>query len=650
MCGIAGILNYPAASLSREEAVFTTAGMAQRLLHRGPDGAGSFVDASVAFHHRRLAIIDLATGGQPLYNEDRSLVLIYNGEIYNYQELSEQLRSKGHTFRTQSDGECILHLYEEEQGNPERVLRHLRGMFALALYDTVRKRVILGRDRLGQKPLCYFQKGEALWFASTPAALHEAQDAPKQLDLEALGVYFSLGCVPPGATACRGMLKLPPGSLLQFELCPDAEAQRCRVRRYWHLDYSVKCELTFDEAREKFRELFAESVKLRMRSDVPLGVFLSGGLDSALVAWEAGRQLKGEPLRSYTIGFTSRRYDERSLAAITAGELRRDGIDLQPHEKVVNPCDFSLLEKLLAECGEPYADASMLPTYLLSEFTSSEVKLALSGDGADEFFGGYERYLVMRYAQLFDRIPRLLRETIRRTACSVLPDGGERSRSGRMRRLLTAFGAAPQRRYATLLDRCPAEVRKGLFATELTGALSHDAGEFFGRRILNLLAVDPAEQAMELDAMNYLVMDTLPKTDLMSMAASLEVRSPFLDHRLVEFAVSLPAEYKLNKFSRKHLLKAAYSQCLPGTILDRPKKGFGVPVSIWLRGAWHDRAYAMLFEESPLVRENFVSAAGLKKIWQMHCSGRGDYSYLLWHLLVFAIWLKNFRAAPSRMR
>ena len=631
MCAISGIVNIRS---ERDTAEIINA-MNQAQAHRGPDDAGIFCDEKVIFGHRRLSIIDLENGHQPIVTPDGALVLIVNGEIYNFQEMRRDLEKRGHHFQTNTDSECIIHLYEEYG---EDFVNFLDGMFAFALYDTVKHRVILGRDRLGQKPLLYFMDGETLIFASEFAGLMKHPDFPEKLDTYAISDYLSLQYIPSPDTAFRNVRKLPPGHLLCFNLTGNTVSIRC----YWQLDYSIKnSELSIGAAAQELRKLVEKAVEKRLVSDVPLGTFLSGGVDSCIITGITAKMLYPAPCEAFTAGFGNAAYDERSAARRSAELINSVcGGNLRCHEKEIKSDDFDLVLKLLPRFGEPFADASALPFFLLSEFAKSKISVALSGDGADEIFAGYERYLAMRYAEKIYWLPGTLRKMLFAGVAKMLPDKGERTTSGRIKRLLKLFASPEKSGYFNLLDRCPASLKKELFGPAMEKALKHNSAECFTTLDWELISHDKVEKLGELDLKTYLPGDILVKADVASMANALELRSPFMDTAVVEFAARLPMKYKLHGKERKKILKMAFPEFITPELSARPKRGFGVPVAAWLRESWKLPAQEKLFS-SRLISGNFINESTLKRLWDMHQSGEADYSYILWELIVLDLFLEK---------
>ncbi len=618
MCGLAGFINGP------EDADALLRKMTDAIRHRGPDGEGHWHEPGAALGHRRLAVIDLAGGVQPMFNEDASVVVVFNGEIYNYLELRAFLLGRGHTLRTRCDTEVLVHLYEEYA---ERMPEYLSGMFAFALFDRKRRTLFLGRDRLGKKPLLYFQAGSQLVFGSEFSALKAHTEFPAELNTAALGDYLSLQYIPQPETAFQHVKKLPPAHTLVF----DAHTGSVRLRRYWSIDYGKKLDLSLEDAAKELRKKVTESVRRRLMAEVPNGAFLSGGIDSTILCGLMAQLRAPQETEAFTIGFEDPAYDERDTARQAAAHLNTlCGNRLKLNELVVRPGDFELLRTLVKHYGEPYADASMLPTALLCRFAREKLTVCLSGDGADELFGGYERYRFMRCASRFDALPDGIRRAAFSLAAGILPHGGERTRAGRLRRALLSAAETAERRYFRVLDRCPPALKKMLWAPDAPDAARHFLHPF--------TAKDKTERFLELDLATYLPNDILVKVDIASMLSSLEVRAPFLDHELAEFAAALPLEYKLLGSNRKRILKLAFPDLLPPAILNAPKRGFGVPISRWLRENWRGPAQERLLDGC-LQKQNLVHRAALERCFRDHCNERADHGYILFNLLVLEIFL-----------
>ena len=630
MCGIAGIINLNGKPVPEDILIRMNNAQA----HRGPDDHGILIDRNVGLAHRRLSIIDLSQGHQPLGNEDGRIQIVFNGEIYNCLELRRGLEQQGHIFKTHCDTEVIVHLYEEYGA---ACTGKLAGMFAFAIYDSVHRKMLFARDRLGKKPLFYFKNSECFLFSSELGGMKMHPAMPSELNLQAIHDYLSLQYIPCPDTVFKGVCKLPPAHYMELDL----ENGRTVLERYWRADYSAKTDLSFEDAVIKLRKLLFTAVERRLMSDVPLGAFLSGGLDSSIITGIMSR-LSKQPVKTFTIGFNDPKYDERNYARAAAEAINRQAdCPLEYHEKVVDQNDFPVLEKLVDHYGEPYSDASMLPTFLLSKFTREKVTVALSGDGADEVFAGYERYLLIKYSQMLDVIPASLRTVFFGSLRKFLNNGaGERTLSGRLNRTLRIAASSGEHRYLDIINRFKEPLKKQLYGARFDNFSPMDTYEIFKAASKQVTAAGAVEKVMETDLYTYLPGDILTKVDIASMACSLEVRSPFLDHEVVEFAASLPLEYKQRGTSRKHILKEAFKDMLTPELLNRNKRGFGVPLASWFRGSWKSILQERLLE-GRLIKEEFFRKDAVSKMLESHCSSRADFSYPLWSLLLLELFLEQ---------
>ncbi|MBN1864988.1 MAG: asparagine synthase (glutamine-hydrolyzing) [Victivallales bacterium] len=630
MCGICGIFNIDGSSLDRG----ILEAMNNSQVHRGPDGEGLWTGGNVGLAHRRLSIIDLSAGVQPMCNEDSSVFITYNGEIYNHRDLRRILESKGHIFKTSCDTEVVLHLYEEYGKN---CVDLLLGMFAFAIFDTRRRSLLLARDRMGQKPLVYFMlttpdgKPASFVFASEMQALKTHPRMPREINPQALHDYMTLQYVPSPDTIYKVVRKLPQGHILEIAESNPAP----RITQYWRCNFSEKLDIGFDEASTKLQSLLEDAVRKRLMADVPLGAFLSGGIDSTIVV-SLMKKFSLMPIKTFTIGFEDQKYDERSFALVAAGAL-----DTEHRQKVVNPADFNILEKLVRHYGEPFSDASMLPTYLLSQFTCEYVKVALSGDGADEIFAGYYRYLVMNYARIADFMPLAVRKAV----CGILaaplpPKTEERTFWGRARRILEVLSSSRHRRYLDMISRFDEKTKFSVYSADFANLALQDTQRIFDVIAETLSAKNPVEKIMETDLLTYLPGDILAKIDIASMANSLELRSPFMDHRVVEFAASLPLNFKQSRGNRKHILIESFRHDIPQKLRERGKMGFGVPIARWLRNEWKDIARERLLD-GIAVKSNLFNRSTIEKMLDNHCNSKCDNSYPLWSLLVLNLWLEQ---------
>ncbi|MDY6971976.1 MAG: asparagine synthase (glutamine-hydrolyzing) [Thermodesulfobacteriota bacterium] len=631
MCGICGI--YSISGRKVDERLLNR--MSNDLIHRGPDGEGIFVDAHVGLGHRRLSIIDLETGEQPMGNEDGSIQVVFNGEIYNFSELKKELKKKGHIFKTRSDTETIVHGYEE-WGND--FVQRLRGMFAIALWDARKKKLVMVRDRVGKKPLYYFLDEDRLLFASELKALLEDQSISRDIDPAALDSYLSFGYVPSPLSIFKAVKKLPPAHVAVYG--PDGFS----LRQYWHLD--MESEILPDSEEELFEEmgaLFDEAVNLRLISDVPLGAFLSGGIDSsAVVACMAGL-MKTEPVKTASIGFSDKKFDELEYARIVASQYNTDHT-----EYVVEPKALEVLDDIVWHLDEPFADASAIPTYYVSKMARKKVTVALSGDGGDETFAGYiQRYYMNRVEDNIRRkIPRFARENILGPIARIYPKADILPRPLRLRCFLNNLSSSFEKAYFRdmsfyFLPEMKEKLYLPGFSSAVEGFRAFSVLEEHFKKNRN---PDVTTRVQYIDIKTYLSEDILVKVDRMSMAHSLEVRSPILDHKLMEFAGKLPSSFKLKGSESKYILKKINENRLPGSILYRKKQGFSIPLAAWLRDELKELARDTLL--SPGARINDYFAPGyIRDLWKGHLKGRQDYAYPLWALMMFELWQHKFLAA-----
>ena len=615
MCGIAGYLlrQEPA----REE---TVRAMCAQIRHRGPDDEGVYVSGGCGIGMRRLSIIDLSTGHQPVSNEDGTVWVVFNGEIYNYQELRAGLIARGHQFRTNSDTETLVHLYEEKGVEG---LSLLRGMFAFCIWDAARRKMLLARDRFGKKPLYYAVLPEGLYFASELKCLRAAQ-VPLEEDREALRLYFQFGYIPDPFSAFRGIRKLLPGGWMEYSL--DAGV---REGRYWQMprfEPGEAARLGEAETRVRIRQGFDEAVRMRMIADVPLGAFLSGGIDSSLVVASMALQSK-EPVKTFSIGFEEAAYNELEYASMVARQYRTEH-----HEILVRPDSAELITKLAWHFDEPFGDSSAIPTYIVSEFAARSVKVALSGDGGDEFFAGYSTLENVIKFQALDRVPGFARK-LAWWAASAAPY----SAYGKNR--LRVMGAP------TALDRYFESNYNMYFLRRrmLRPEWMLPPGADYLRSVLPHCfpaSGGALEQAQYFEAAANLVGDMLVKVDRASMAASLEVRCPLLDHVFAEFAASIPFEWKRRGGTGKRILLEALGDRLPPALLTRPKMGFGVPLDHWFRGPLREMTWDTLTSRRFLERE-IVNPAFLRYLLEEHQSGRRSNHHQIYGLLMLELWRRN---------
>jgi asparagine synthase (glutamine-hydrolysing) len=626
MCGIAGFAfvdqRHP---VDRELLKRMTAVMR----HRGPDADGFHVGPGVGLGHRRLSIIDLAGGDQPIYGEDRSCAVILNGEIYNFHELQRELADRGHVFKTRSDTESIVHAYEE--WGLDCVTR-LRGMFAFALWDESRRRLILARDRAGKKPLYYHADGERLVFASEIKGLLQDPSIKRRLSPESLNDYFSFGNIPSPNTVFQDIYQVPPAHLLLWE------RGQSRLQEYWDVTFQPTGPSRPEEALEAFAPLFDEAVRIRMVADVPLGAFLSGGIDSSAVVASMARQ-SDRPVVTTSVGFAERTHSELEHARLVARAVRS-----RHHEILVRPNAVEDLPRLVWHLDQPFADSSALPTYYVSKAAREQVTVALSGDGGDEIFAGYQR----RYGvhRLESRLRRLVPEPLRRGVLArlgrIYPRAEWIPRPLRWKLVLLNLGQSFERAYFNDLSLFLEEEKEALCSPEfLAQTRHHDPFHAFARHFERVRGADPLSRILYVDFKTWLHNDILVKVDRMSMACSLEVRAPLLDHKVVEFAAALPPELKYRGPVSKFLLKRHVASRLPGLDASRPKQGFELPLAAWLRGDLRDTARDLLFSARAAQR-GYVRPETVMRIWAAHQRGRRNHASQIWALLVLELWLREY--------
>lgn len=612
MCGIAGAVS-PKGNVAQEDLL----AMASVLVHRGPNEEGVYVspDRTVGLSHRRLSIIDLSTGQQPMCNEDGTVWIVFNGEIYNDPNLRRQLEQKGHTFKTRCDTESIVHLYEDEG---EGCVRRLRGMFAFAIWDGSRRRLLLARDRLGKKPLFYGQWGDRLLFGSELKALLAFPGFVPEVDWSFLDTYLALGYVPSPLTPFREILKLPPAHCLLFE-----EGKSPTVWRYWEPRYLPKHVISEEEALEEFDYRLCEAVRIRLRSDVPFGAFLSGGVDSSTIVALMAKFLSAS-IKTFTIGFEESDFDESAYAREVANI-----IGTEHHETVVRMGDLSILPDLVRFLDEPFADSSALPTYHVSRNAAEQVTMALSGDGGDELMGGYTRYWKERFLRKIAPLGLVLRPFV------ASPDRSALAGSCGHKLAWWAYrvSLSPAASYETAVGLySPAARRAVLAGNRQPSAWLTPWFDAFAELSFE-------DRLMAVDTQTYLPDDVLVKVDRMSMACSLEVRSPLLDHEVVEFAARLPVSMKIKRLTGKYLLKRYAERHFPPTLVNRGKQGFAVPLAHWFRGDAAEMLRDLLRTERDLVGHLFRSPV-ITEWLDQHKKGLANHSERLWAILMLLLWYR----------
>ena len=669
MCGIAGWINLDNKSTNRDaEAVLHS--MCERIVHRGPDSEGVWLDETAALGMRRLSIIDLKTGDQPVFSEDRSVVVMMNGELYNYREVRADLEKRGHKFVTRSDTEILPHLYELYG---EDLLEHVNGMYAFSLWDSRRKKLIIARDRFGEKPLYYGIFGGKLIWASELKSLLAHPDVDAELDLNALRHYVSFDYVPAPLSIFKGISKLPAAHLLTVE---NGEV---KTRRYWDIDWSVdtpvrmsvastrtgagnaevsggsegfaggtgdadrsvrapaKTQGSLSARGEELKDLLSDSVRMRLVSDVPLGILLSGGIDSSTVAAFAARHAN-ETVKTFSIGFEEDSFDETRYARMVADHIGSDHYE--------DELSATRAGDMIGDIGkwldEPLSDASLIPTFLLSQFVRKHVTVALGGDGGDELFAGYPMYYAHTVANKYLAIPSLVRRGVIEPVVNALPVSTKNlSFDYKAKRFIRASQHDDVTRHHSWFGSFSIDQHEGLFTQDVLDRSNAD----IYREVRDLVGRSNAKNIIErmqyADINFYLAEDILTKVDRAAMAVSLETRAPFLDPRIAQFAAAIPVEYKLKGKNGKVILREAMKDLLPHEILHRSKKGFGIPIAEWLKGRLNRMLHDLLAPER-LRRQNLFDAGYVQRLITEHETGKASHHKELWTLLVFELWCENF--------
>ena len=629
MCGICGIYEYKTRKRVDQQIL---AGMLQVLHHRGPDDAGVFFDKDVALGMRRLSIIDLDGGKQPISNEDGSITTVFNGEIYNYLSLQEELEGRGHRLRTASDTEVIVHLYEDLG---EECVQHLRGMFGFAVWDARKRRLLLARDRLGIKPLYYTRAGGRLIFGSEIKAILQHPSVQVLLNHEGLNNFLSLKYVPAPQTMFEGIHALPPGYLL------TCDENGVKIRRYWDLSFAnhQNGHVPEETYAEQLEALLRESVKLHLASDVPFGAFLSGGVDSSTIVALMSQFLSG-PVKTYSVGFAGHgeKFSELPYARLVAKQFKTDH-----HEVFIRPSHLvDLAQKVVWHLDQPLAEHATLANYMVAELASRDVKMVLTGEGGDELFAGYARYSGERLSPFFQRIPKAAK-SLALAASSHLP--------GLRRQKLALYALSQPEEATRFVNWFPlfnSEMKEALLLSDLKDSLHGcDADSVFGQHLASTDASEPLDRMLYVDTKLWLPDLLLARGDKMSMAVSLEARVPLLDHKLVEFAATLPQNLKVKGLVRKYLLKKVSRRWLPSEIIDRKKQGFPMPSSLWFRNEARSFVRDVL-SPSALRRRGLFDPIFVEKLIEQHENGFADHGALLWGLMSIELWQHVFM--DSRVR
>lgn len=621
MCGIAGVVSATRESDITEALVRH---MCNQIVYRGPDDEGLHVADGAGLGMRRLSIIDLSGGHQPVFNEDRSAWIVYNGEVYNFPELRPELEKRGHRFYTKTDTEVIIHLYEEMGAD---CVQKLRGMFALAIYDRTKRKLILARDRLGKKPLHYALLKDKLYFGSEIKSILAVAPELAEVNAQGLLEYLYYGYVPDPITAFTGIQKLPPGHLLEFE------NGKIQIRQYWELpQYNTHTPKSEEECLEELEHRLLEATRIRLISDVPLGAFLSGGTDSSTVVAMMARASSG-PVKTFSIGFAKDDFNEAEYARMVAKKFGTDH-----HEMILEPNVVETVEHLANSLEEPFGDSSILPTYYVSQMARKHVTVALSGDGGDEIFAGYDRYRIHSNRRFFEHAPLWARKFYRDRVFPLMPNG--------MRGRGFSYNVTLpwQERYVDELSFVPAFERDApLLSDDFRQILrrSDDPQNALLRYFKNAPASDPVSELLYVDTKTYLPADILTKVDRMSMLNSLEVRVPMLDHQFVEYVTALPPEWKLRGRTQKYILRRLAERVgVPREALNRTKQGFTLPLVHWMRNELKD--VLMILLEPRTLQRGYFEADGIRKLMDDHLYKGRMQTGRIWRLLMFELWHRSF--------
>lgn len=624
MCGIAGFISKDKNAPPAEREILLDK-MCRVIEYRGPDEQGLTVRGRAALGMRRLSIIDLKTGQQPIYNEDGSMFIVFNGEIYNYRELKKELESLGHRFKTNSDTETVLRAYEEFGS---ACLEKLRGMFAFAIWNERDESLFIARDRVGKKPLFYALTPEGNFvFGSELKVLLTHGEIEKELDHSALDAFLTSGYVPEEFCIFKNVHKLAPGHFLLFK---DG---KIRTEKYWDFNYSKPENLkTEEEYAEKLRGLIRESVEIRLISEVPLGAFLSGGIDSSCVVGMMS-QVSASPVKTFSIGFNEDTFDELKYARIAAKHFNTDH-----HEFVVTPDLVEIVDELAWHFDEPFADPSALPTFMVSKMARDFVTVVLSGDGGDELFAGYTRYVTDKKRSGLEKLPRLVRRNLLAPLSASLPHGAKG------KNYLYNISLEAIERYIDSVSHFGKLGKSALYSQDFLSNQNGSFGkseELFRKIAESVSTGNPTDNLLYLDSKTYLPADILTKVDRMSMASSLEARVPLLDHKLIEFVTQIPTDLKLKGLETKYIFRKAVAQIVPDEILNRPKQGFGVPINEWINLQLRDRIHETLSERKTLER-GYFDAKYIRILLDEHARERRDHSHSLWILYMLELWHRQF--------
>lgn len=635
MCGINGIYNFK--NKNKEVSQETILKMCSAIQHRGPDDQGIFLNANIGLGMRRLSIIDVAGGHQPIANEDKTIWIVLNGEIYNYLELREHLQKKGHQFSTKSDVEAVIHAYEEYG---EACVEKLRGMFAFAVWDSNKEKLLIARDRVGIKPLFYTQINGSIIFASEIKAILQYPDIKREIDWRAFDAFFTLSYIPAPLTIFKDIYKLLPGHII---VC---EKGHIRVEKYWDIYYQPDYKKSEDYFIDGFMGLLEESVKIHLMSEVPLGAFLSGGIDSSTVVSLMAKNNNSQ-VNTFSIGFGGNvggYCDERQYARLVAQRYHTNQKEFE-----VKPDFIKLMDELVGAFDEPFADDGMIPSYYVCKLAKEYVTVALSGLGGDELFGGYERYLGFSLSNRYERLPRFFRDRVIAPIISQLPES--KTRRGvlqyaptinHLKRFIRASNLPSDHRYFSYVSILDEKRRKDLYSSDVQDEIDFSwVNNHLTSYYNSENARNPLDRVFYQDTKTYLPEDILAVTDRMSMHHSLEVRVPFLDHKLMEFCATIPAEMKIRHLKKKFLLKKGVAHLLPSEIINHKKQGFVGPMSTWLQNDLKEYALEIL-SESSLRRHELFNSKTVSNILEEHFAGKETHDTLIWALMVFETWHRMY--------
>lgn len=620
MCGICGVVHR---HKEHPVALGDIKRMSDVIRHRGPDDEGHFVQGNVGIAMRRLSIIDLSTGAQPIFNEDRSLAIVFNGEIYNHRELRKELAAKGHRFQTKTDTEAIIHAYEEWG---VECVKKLNGMFGFAVWDDRKQRLFLARDRIGIKPLYYYLDQNQLVFGSELKSIVQINSVPREIEPKALDTFLTFEYIPSPYSIFKNIFKLPPGHWMLYQ---NGEA---KIQSYWQLAYQ-KSEMSEERLLSQFDELLHDAVNIRLMSDVPLGAFLSGGLDSSAIVAMMHRK-SGNTVKSFSIGFDDPTYNELPYARAVASHFNTEHF-----EEIITPDVSRLTEKILWMLDEPFGDFSVFPTYLVSEMARKNVTVVLSGDGGDELLAGYDTYLAQKVARRYAKLPAFLRKGVVEPIVNALPPTSKKKGFINKSKRFIEGARLPEHlqhvRWMIFMQRAEKDL---LYSADFAASLNgYNSTGFIEENFRRSTSADPLDQQEYVDIKSYLVDDILVKVDRMSMANSLEARVPFLDHRFVEFAASIPSGLRLNGKKTKYILKKALQNELPLQIIERGKEGFSIPIKNWLKNELKSMMLDSLSEAN--VRDKgFFDPRYVNRLVSEHINGNENHSHRLWALMVFHMW------------